>query len=229
MISAAKRALEPDFPCRLFEGLDHDVLAEIVRAANSVHVKAGQILVHLGEASDRLYVLTSGAGQMSWGSDDGQRTVLHAFGPGGIAGGEAILRTPTSYMSTTEIVEDGEALTWTRDVIRALAYRYPPLFDNALMFAAEMLQILLASRISVGTEDAEGRLAHALLHLSERVGRESEDGPELHITNAELADMAHTSPYTASRIVSDWARQGIIRHGRGRIVILSEQRLRRGR
>jgi CRP-like cAMP-binding protein len=189
----------------------------VVSSAGVVLLRAHQVIVHAGDAPERMYVLTSGQGQMYWDSADGQRAILHAFGPGGIAGGETILRTSASYFSTTEIVEDGEALTWTRDTIREVAYRHPIVFDNALLFAAEIIQILLAGRISIVTENAEGRLAHVVMELSRNIGLKRDGGVEVEVTNAELADMAHISPYTASRIVSQWVRQGAVARGRGRI------------
>ena len=211
--------MQPGFPCLLFDGVEPHIVREVVSSAGFVRLLARRVIVDVGDAPDRMYVLTSGQGQMYWDGEDGQRTILHAFGPGGIAGGETILRRPTSYMSTTEIVQDGEALTWTKDTIRKLAYRYPILFDNALVFAAEMIQILLAGRISIVTDNAEGRLARVVMELSRNVGRRREDGVELEVTNAELADMAHVSPYTASRIVSEWVRKGAVNRGRGRITV----------
>ena len=214
-------AVQPGFPCLLFAGLEPVVVREVVQSASVVRLRARQIAVHSGDIPDRMYVLTSGQGQWYWDSEDGQRTILHAFGPGGIIGGEAILRSPVSYMSTTEIVEDGEALAWSSDSIRKFAYRYPILFDNALLFAAEVIQILLAARISIVTDDAEGRLTHVVTELGRTVGRQRDGGVELDVTNAELADMAHVSPYTASRIVSEWARKGTVTRGRGRITLRS--------
>ena len=216
---AREVALRPGFPCLLFDGLEPGVIRDVVNAAGVVRLRARQVLIHVGDVPDRMYVLTSGQGQIYWDSEGGQRTILHAFGPGGIAGGEAILRKPLSYMSTTEIVEGGEAITWAKDTIRELAYRYPILFDNALLFAADMIRILLAGRISIVTENAEGRLAHVLMELSRTVGRKRDGGVELDVTNTELADMAHVSPYTASRIVSQWVRNGSIARSRGRITV----------
>lgn len=216
---ARQVAVQSNFPCLLFDGVKPEIVRKTVNSASVVRLRARQVIIQLGEEPERMYVLTSGQGQMYWDSEDGQRTILHTFGPGGIAGGETILRRHVSYMSTTEIVEDGEALTWTKSTIRELAYRYPILFDNALMFAAQIMQILLAARISIATDNAEGRLARVVMELSRNVGLRREAGVELEVTNAELADMAHVSPYTASRIVSEWVRKGAIVRRRGRITV----------
>src|SRR5689334_14860344 len=90
---AREMAMRREFPCLLFDGMDRSVVQELVNSARVVSLRARQVVVHVGDVPDRMYVLTSGQGQMYWDSENGQRTILHVFGPGGIAGGETIFRT----------------------------------------------------------------------------------------------------------------------------------------
>ena len=50
-------------------------------------------------------------------------------------------------------------------------------------------------------------------------------GIEFDITNEELANAANITPYTASRILSEWQRIGAIRKNRGKILVRSPERL----
>ena len=43
-----------------------------------------------------------------------------------------------------------------------------------------------------------------LAHLTDAIGREVSGGVELEVTNEELANAANITPFTASRIVSEW-------------------------
>jgi CRP-like cAMP-binding protein len=51
------------------------------------------------------------------------------------------------------------------------------------------------------------------------------NGIELDMNNQALADMAHISPFTASRLLSQWQRRGAIRKTRGKLLVHDPQRL----
>jgi len=50
-------------------------------------------------------------------------------------------------------------------------------------------------------------------------------GIELDVTNEELAHAANITPYTTSRVISEWHRTGAVRKHRGRILLRSLERL----
>jgi len=57
------------------------------------------------------------------------------------------------------------------------------------------------------------------------MGQRVSGGIEFDITNEEMANAANITPYTASRILSEWQRNGAIRKRRGKIVVHSTERL----
>jgi CRP-like cAMP-binding protein len=57
------------------------------------------------------------------------------------------------------------------------------------------------------------------------IGQEVAGGIELDVTNEELAHAANITPYTTSRLVSEWQRSGAIRKYRGKILLCSPKRL----
>ena len=56
-------------------------------------------------------------------------------------------------------------------------------------------------------------------------GRRYPEGIELDVRNEELANEANVTPFTASRTLAEWQRQGILRKGRGKILLHSPERL----
>jgi CRP-like cAMP-binding protein len=72
---------------------------------------------------------------------------------------------------------------------------------------------------------ARQRLARVLTTLAAGIGHKVPDGIELEITNEELANAANVTPFTASRLLSEWQRDGAVRKRRGSIVLRSPQRL----
>ncbi len=72
---------------------------------------------------------------------------------------------------------------------------------------------------------AQQRLAYVLTNLAQGIGQQVPDGIELDVRNEELANEANVTPFTASRMLSEWQRQGILRKTRGKILLLSPERL----
>lgn len=114
------------------------------------------------------------------------------------------------------------ACMWHRSTIRAFAFRCPQFLDNVLSIAVtEHIAWHVAAQVSLSTKDARGRVAHLLASLACGVGRATPDGIELKIANEELASGANVTPFTASRILSDWQRADVVVKGRGKILLKS--------
>lgn len=64
-----------------------------------------------------------------------------------------------------------------------------------------------------------------VLGYAPSIGQEVSAGIELDMTNEELANAANISPYTTSRLISEWQRTGAIRKQRGKILLRSAKRL----
>jgi CRP-like cAMP-binding protein len=75
------------------------------------------------------------------------------------------------------------------------------------------------------SQNARERLAHVLLGLAENIGEKVSGFIEVDVTNEELANSANITAYTASRMISSWERDGVIRKKRGKILVRSPKRL----
>jgi CRP/FNR family transcriptional regulator, cyclic AMP receptor protein len=71
------------------------------------------------------------------------------------------------------------------------------------------------------------RIAGALVTLAEaRSGRSLARGNQIKLTHEQLAALAATSRETTTKILGEFADQGLITLGRGRITILARDKLR---
>ena len=137
----------------------------------------------------------------------------------------SLLPNPSPYLVSTEMVRDGLVLVWDSVTIRELVTRYPRLAVNALSTASEYLALCIATHVAMTCHDARERLAEVLVNLTRGIGQEVPGGVELDVTNEELADAANITPFTASRILSDWQRNGAVVKSRGKILLRFPQRL----
>ncbi|MFZ5819950.1 MAG: helix-turn-helix domain-containing protein, partial [Chloroflexota bacterium] len=69
----------------------------------------------------------------------------------------------------------------------------------------------------------EQRIARVLLRLAGQSGKRVDEGVliELPFSRQELAEMAGTTLYTVSRVLSSWEKQGLIATGRERVTLTS--------
>jgi CRP-like cAMP-binding protein len=68
-------------------------------------------------------------------------------------------------------------------------------------------------------------LAQVIANLSSGFGRKVPGGIELDVRNEELANEANVTPFTTSRLLSEWQRLGIVRKSRGKVLLRSPERL----
>jgi CRP-like cAMP-binding protein len=165
-------------------------------------------------------LLTSGEGRHFVMTRNGRRILLRLLTPGQVLGGVAAMSEPSRYIASTEVVSDSCALVWDRKTMRDLVLRYPKLLDNALSIAiTEHVAWLLAALVSLSTDDAAGRIAHTLVSLACGIGKPGADGVEIRVGNEDLASGTNVTPFTVSRILKEWQREGIVTKGRGKIVL----------
>jgi CRP-like cAMP-binding protein len=157
---------------------------------------------------------------------DGRKVLLHWLTAGQIFGGASALQTPHHYLASTEMLSEGCALVWDRRTVRDLVSRIPRLLDNGLSIAVtEHIAWLIGSNVSLNSNDATGRIAHMLASLALGIGQEGAGGLEIHVSNEDLAAAANVTPFTVSRTLSAWQRDGILTKGRGRVILKRPQLL----
>jgi CRP-like cAMP-binding protein len=131
-----------------------------------------------------------------------------------------ILSGPSNYLANTEVLSDGCALVWDKKTIRELVSRYPILLDNTLSIAGtENFAWLMGAYVSLSSDGATERIANTLISLACGVGREGPDGIEIRVGNEDLAAAANVTPFTVSRALTAWQREGVVKKGRGKILL----------
>jgi CRP/FNR family transcriptional regulator, nitrogen oxide reductase regulator len=189
---------------RLFEGIaprDRDV---IWAAAKERRYLANSIITNHGNPAEHLFLLTSGRARYFFIAQEGKKSLLIWLTPGEIIGVAALVSKPSQYLVSTESVKDTAALVWERTTIRSLASAYPRLMENAVSMTSDYLGWYVADHLALTCHTARQRLAQVLIRLAEVIGQKVPGGVEFDATNEELASAANITPFTASRIVSEW-------------------------
>jgi CRP-like cAMP-binding protein len=204
----------------LFRGMAADAIGEVLAAASVRTLAVGESLFLQGDPVEALYVVESGKLKLSQVTPEGEEVVVRTAGEGAILAGVAVLGKRVLPV-TGVAVTAARVLVWPRERAQDLALRHPQLRDNVLQTIADRMQESLSRIRELSTESAGRRVARALLRLAREHGRpEGGRVPIDHrLGRQELADLAGTSMFTASRLLALWAREGILEVGRQRVVV----------
>lgn len=218
-------ALTSELKSRFLEGIGSPDRKVIMAAAKPRQFPANSIIVSQGNPADYLYVLTKGRARYFFTTEDGRKLLLLWLSPGEIFGSSALLAIPSSYLASTETVKDSHVLAWDRSTIRGLAARYPKLLENALLTASDYLAWYVAAHVALTSHSARKRLGGVVICLAELIGEKVPGGFEFDATNEELASAANITPFTASRLLSEWQRSRAVLKRRGKILLCSPEKL----
>jgi CRP-like cAMP-binding protein len=99
------------------------------------------------------------------------------------------------------------------------------LIENALRTALRYIALYARRHIGLVSNAAQERLAFALSSLASRTGRALPSGVEVDIKNEDLASLADVGSFTASRVLQEWERKGVVRKSRKKVLIRSPEKL----
>lgn len=214
---------------KLLEGFNDAELAAILARAKHRRLEPGLISRH-DAGADHLFLITAGHAVQYAVNRDGRRLPFRWVAPGNIIGGNAMLPASSHrlYMADTVMRTNGCALIWERRALRELVGAgYTRLLENEIeILMNETIAGFVGRRQSISAESAGARLSYLLLTLACKIGRQSAKGLEIEVDNEDLAGGAQLTVYTASRILQEWQRAGIVKKRRGGIVLLRPEELK---
>ena len=212
----------------LFTALD-DEAAEALKASMArIELSRSEILFHEGDPGDRLYVIIEGKVKLGRASGDGRENLLAILGPGEMFG-ELSLFDPGPRNATATAVADTVLIALGNEDLTPWLSGRPEVARQLLRALARRLRRTNETLADLVFSDVPGRVAKALLDLSERFGRPTDDGLRVahDLTQEELAQLVGASRETVNKALADFASRGWLRLEARAVVLLDTERLRR--
>jgi len=212
----------------LFAALDDEAAQALKATMTRVEVSRADVLFHEGDPGDRLYVIVEGKIKLGRASGDGRENLLAILGPGEMFG-ELSLFDPGPRNATATAVSDAVLIgVGNEDLTQWLTGR-PDVARQLLRSLARRLRRTNEALADLVFSDVPGRVAKALLDLSERFGRPTEDGLRVahDLTQEELAQLVGASRETVNKALADFASRGWLRLEARAVVLLDIDRLRK--
>lgn len=186
----------------------------------------GEPVYFSGDLTRKLFVVARGKVKLSRHTLGGQDVILDILAPGDFFGSLSILGD-TYYPDTAQAQTQICALGIDAQAFQSILLQYPTVALAVLQATTQRLQAAHETIRQLSAYPVEQRIAAVLLKLAEKLG---EHGPEglliqVPLTRQELADMTGTTLETASRVMSQFQKEGLIRSGRRWVAIADAAQL----
>lgn len=212
----------------VFQRCTDDDLHLILKNSITRSLEEGSFFFMQGDEAEYLYILTSGQVKMMQSNPNGQQVNLRTISPWQMFGALGAVRTDgATYPASAQTLEDSTALTLSSLFLRSMLETRPYLSFDLMNLMTSYIQEMQARYRELATEKVEQRVANALIRLAGQAGvkSEKEAGIELSLSRQDVAEMTGTTIYTVSRLLSEWERNGVIKTGRERIIVIKPHEL----
>jgi CRP/FNR family cyclic AMP-dependent transcriptional regulator len=212
----------------LLAGLDDDAAQSLLSSMTPLRMERGDVLFHEGDRGDRLYIIAEGKIKLGRSSADGRENLLAILGPGEMFG-ELSLFDPGPRTATATAVAETQLLALGNDQLQEYLTQRPRVATTMLAALARRLRRTNESLADLVFTDVPGRVAKALLDLSKRFGRPTEDGIMVShdLTQEELAQLVGASRETVNKALADFATRGWLRLEARAVLLQDVERLQR--
>jgi CRP/FNR family cyclic AMP-dependent transcriptional regulator len=199
-------------PENVLSVLPKELSAALFAAARPHHLKADQILFMAGDPGDGCYRVESGLLKVTVMSASGRERILAILGPGALVGELAMIDAQPRSASVVA-ARDSEISYISRLTFEAVADAHPEIYRHVVNLLVRRLRDTNSVITAMTFLSLKGRVAYALLSLTDAFGQDVGSGRILvrqKITQADLAAMTGIARENVSRIVNDWIRLKLV-------------------
>ncbi len=211
----------------LFARLAPRELESLARLLRRRRYRAGEVIFHEGDAGTALYIVESGEVKIVLGSAEGKEVVLGLLGRGDFFGELALLDGEPRSADAVAVVASQLAVLQREEFTR---------FIRSTPRAAANLLAVLSRRLrrtdrlvhDAAFSDVRTRLLKLLLELGQTRGQPGPGGVAItsRLTQGDLATMVGTTRESVNKWLRYYAGKGVLRHARGRLLLVDPERLR---
>ena len=205
---------------RIFDGLTDDERERWLSRATSATLERGHTLARQGEPARHFYLLETGFLKVLQLTAEGAELIIRFIAPGDPFGGVVALGDAVYPVTAIVVQPSVDARLDAPGRSRAARSESAGPGQHHARDGLHMTDALTRVR-ELTTARVGQRLAHTLVRLARQCGR-AEGGGVLvtqPFTRQELADLAGTTLYTASRTLAKWESLGLV-ESRKRLLLL---------
>ena len=210
----------------LFHALPDAALQVVASSAHLKRWSREQRLFAQGDGALHAHALLEGGVRIIQTGCDGGQAIMRLIAPGEMFGTVALF-TDGRYPAEAIALSDALVASWHRDELEALMVRYPQIAHNVIRIIGTRLQEAQNRLRELATQRCERRIAHVLLRLADQASAAKTGGLAIGflLRRKDIAELAGTTLYTASRVLTAWEKAGWLASQGQQLVILQRSAL----
>jgi len=189
--------------------------------------KVDEVIYLSAEPADKFFVVAEGRVRLLRHSMTGRDILLDLLTSGEYSGTHS-MQGKDVYPETAQAQTDCCILVISRGTFQQILKRFPSVSLKMIEIMARRLLSANERVHQLSAMPIEGRIASLLLMLGDKFGEQGEVGLLLQVplSREDLAGMAGTTTETASRVMSQFQRDGLIKSGREWVAVTNLEGLK---
>lgn len=210
-----------------FSNLPESDLSAVNRLFYERSFEAGEVIYFSEEPAERLLIIAEGRVKLLRHTAAGKDVLLELLVPGEFFGSLSD-QEDAIYPDTAQAQTAVCALAISSEDFRKVLKTHPSVTIRVLDAISDRLQSAHETIRLLSGQSAEKKIAFMLLKLAKKLGQPQPVGLLIQtpLTRDDLAEMTATTPETASRVISQFQKEGWIATGRQWVAIQNEAALK---
>lgn len=194
----------------MFSVLSQEGLAKLQLHKGCNFHRSGQVLFYEGDYPSGLYCINQGKVKLTKVGEAGREQIVRLAREGDVVGYRALV-SGTPYELSATVLEDASICFIPRQTFHVLMNENPALIARIMRQLTQDLARAEQKQVSLAQKQVRERLAETLLMLKEFYGTE-DDHHSLRskLSREDIANYIGTATETVIRLLSEFAKEGII-------------------
>jgi CRP-like cAMP-binding protein len=208
------------------KALNKEELLKMANCKTSYTIKKGEPIFEEGESVNGIYCIKDGVCKLSKLSANGKDQIVKLVKPGELLGQRSMISDEPTNLSAVAL-EDMEVCFIPKSEILGF-------FNNNNQFSMNVMKTICGdlkesddNMVSMAQKTVKQRLAESLLYLEETFGKNEDGSLHIQLSREELAGMIGTATESCIRLLSEFAKNGLVNLNGKRISILDKNKLKR--
>jgi CRP-like cAMP-binding protein len=210
----------------LFVGLTDAALVETLANARVREVAKDTVIFRQDDAAAYCYAVLRGRVRISQSDEDGAQLLVRFIGPGEMFGTVALF-TGGTYPAEAVTTLDSVVASWREESLLQLIDSHPGIALNIVKIIGARLRELQERLREVATQRAHRRIARMLLRLHGQTQAAAGGDAAFPLSRQDIAEMCGTTLHTASRVLTEWEKKGLLSTNRRQVTLRRVEDIRR--
>lgn len=187
--------------------------------------KKGQYIFKEGTEPKGLFCIHDGNVKITKVSEDGKEQIVRLAKPGNFIGYRALLCNDI-YQASAIALEDTHVCFYSKELYFELLYTKPEIAAKTIGVLTRDLKFAENMMLNMAQKHVKGRIAEILLMLEEFYGIYEKDGTiNATLKREDIGHLVGTTTETSIRVISEFAKEGLIDLKGKRIKILDRAKI----